>query len=132
MTMYGFNQASCLNWITLCTFFSFKPWFSACFKALMWITFFSLSSILQISFSTFSTFFHLARNGKSLWLLNNVGYSTSTPRKYPVILSSSYFLMKSSLNFEKLFTHSKLFLVIFETLSIHTNYLSVKTLYMMI
>ena len=101
--MYGFNHAFWLNWITLCTFFSFKPWFSACFKAFMWIKYSFLSSILKISFSAFATFFLLGRNGKSSWLLNNFfEYSTSTSWKYPVLLSSSCFFMKSSLNSDNL------------------------------
>ena len=82
--IYGFNHAFCLDWITLYTSFSVIPWFNACFKAPMWITYFPLSSILQISFSTFSTFFLSGRNGKSLWKLNKFfGYWTSTSRKYP-------------------------------------------------
>ena len=106
ISMYVFNHAFWLNWITLRTFFSFKPWFSACFKALIWKADFSLSYILQIRFSTFSTFFRSGRNGKSLWLLSN---SISNSRKYPVLLFSSYFFMKSSLNLHKFFTHLKLF-----------------------
>ena len=84
-----------LNWITLCIFLSFKPWFSACFKALMWTTYFSLSSILQISFLHLLIFSLLDKNGKSLLRLNNFfRYSTSTSRKYPISLFSSYFFMK--------------------------------------
>ena len=110
ISMYVFNHTFWLNWITLRTFFSFKPWFSACFKALMWITYFSLSSMLQISFSTFSTFFRSGRNDTSLWLLSNAyEYSVSNSRKYPVLLFSSCFFMKSSLNLHKFFTHLKLF-----------------------
>ena len=50
------------NRFTLCTSFSINPWFSSCFKALMWMTYFSLSSILQTSFSSFS-FFSLVKIG---------------------------------------------------------------------
>ena len=92
ISIYSFNYASWLNWITLCTLFSINPWFSACFKALMWMTYFSLSSILQTSFSTFSNFFLSGKNGNSLWRPNNfLGYSTSTSRKYPTSLFSLWF-----------------------------------------
>ena len=67
ISIYGFNHASWLNLNTLCTSFNTNPWFNACFKALMCITYFSLSSILQTSFSTFPIFFLSGKNGKSLW-----------------------------------------------------------------
>ena len=51
MSMYDFKHAFWLNWITLRTLFSINPWFSTCFKILMWTSYFSLSSILQTSFS---------------------------------------------------------------------------------
>ena len=57
------------------------------------MTYFSLSSIPQASFSTFSNFFLSGKNGKSLREPNNVfGESTSSSRKYPISLFSLYFL----------------------------------------
>ena len=112
ISMYGFNHAFWLNWI-LCTSFSFKPWFSACFKALLWITYFSIQQNL---------FFHLFFFGVemlNLWLLNNAfGYSTSTSRKYPVLLFSSYFFYEVFIKFWKIFSPTQNpFRVIFETSS---------------
>ena len=50
----------------------------------MCITYFSLSSILVTSFSTFPNFLLSAKNGKSLWRPHNVfGYSISTSRMLP-------------------------------------------------
>ena len=55
---------------------------------------FSLSPILQI------TFFLSGKNGKSLWLLNNVfGYSTSTSRKQPLLQCSSYIFYELFIKF---------------------------------
>ena len=31
ISMYGSNQAFCLNLVSLCTFFNTNPWFNACF-----------------------------------------------------------------------------------------------------
>ena len=45
---------------------------SKSFKALIWITYFSLSFISQISFSTLFIFLLSGRNGKSLWRLKNL------------------------------------------------------------
>ena len=77
---------------------------------LMGTTYFSLSFILQTSFSHFLIVCYSGKNAKSLWRLNkSFGYFTSTSRKYPLFLFSSYFLMKRSLNFNNLFTHLKPF-----------------------
>ena len=109
MLIYDFNQSFWINWIALCTFFSFNPWFNACFKALIWIIYFSLSSILQIRFSTFSTFFLSGKNGKSLWSSNNVfGYSTSTSKISYIIIFIIFFI-KSSLNWDRSSTDLKTF-----------------------
>ena len=85
--MYGFNHASWLNWITLCTFFYISLWFSACFKFLMHITYSVLLSKLVTSFLNFSSFFLSGKNDKSTWSWYNFsGYWNS--RKYPSSLSS--------------------------------------------
>ena len=77
---------------------------------LMGTTYFSLSFILQTSFSYFLIVCYSGKNAKSLWRLNKFfGYFTSTSRTYPLFLFSSYFLMKRSLNFNNLFTHLKPF-----------------------
>ena len=69
---FYFNHASWLNLITLCTVFNFNPLFNACFNALTWMAYFSLSSILQTSSYTFSNFLLSGENGKSLWDPRNV------------------------------------------------------------
>ena len=56
ISIYDFNHAFCWNLITLGTFLNFNPLFDPCFKALMCMINFSLPSILQASFSTFSNF----------------------------------------------------------------------------
>ena len=38
--VYGFNQTFKLNLMSLCTFFETNPWFNACVKFLMWVTYF--------------------------------------------------------------------------------------------
>ena len=84
ISIYDFNHDFCSNLITLRTFLNFNPLFSACFKALMCMTYFSLSSILQTSFSTFSSFLLSGKNGSSLCDPYNVfGYFISTSKKYP-------------------------------------------------
>ena len=72
ISIYDFNHAFCWDLITLCTVFNFAPLINACFKALMCMTYFSLSSILQPSFSTFSNFFLWGKIGGSLWDSHNV------------------------------------------------------------
>ena len=52
----------------LCTFFNFffNPWFNACFKFLMCITYSVLSYKLGKSYSTLSIFIFSGKKGKSL------------------------------------------------------------------
>ena len=103
MPMYGFNHAF---WLNISFFLVLTHDVILVFKGLMWITYFSLSSMVQISFWTFSTSFLPARNSKSLWLLDNVyRYSTSTSRKFLYYYLHQIFFLKSSLNFDKFFTH---------------------------
>ena len=96
--------------MTLWTFFKINPWFNACSKFLMWITYSFLSYQLAPSFSTFFIFFLSDKNGESLWISCNFpGYWTSTSRRYSSSLSSLQFFSKSSLNWEVSFIYSNLF-----------------------
>ena len=102
ISICDFNHGFCWILIILCTFFNFNPWFNACFKAVMCITYFLFSSILQTNFSTFYNVLLCGKNGKSLWeLYNCFGYSVSTSRKYPSSLFSLQFYMKSSLKSDR-------------------------------
>ena len=88
ISMYGFSQAFWLNLIILWNFFKINPWFNACFKFLMWMTYSVSSRKLVTSFSTFSILILSGKNGKSLWSSCNVSkHWTSTSRKYPSSLS---------------------------------------------
>ena len=51
--------------MTLCIFFKTNPWFNACFKFLMCITYSSLSCKFVTSFSVFSVFILSGTKGKS-------------------------------------------------------------------
>ena len=51
-SIHGFNHAFWLNLIILCTFCNSNPWFNACFKFLMCITYSVLSFKLATCFST--------------------------------------------------------------------------------
>ena len=76
--MYGFNQAFSLNLMTLCTFFKPDPSFSACFKFLMWIKYYSSSCRLATHLSMFSFFILSSKKSKSLRSsFNFLEYSTS-------------------------------------------------------
>ena len=86
---YSFRQAFWLNWITVWTFFKTNPWFNACFKFVMCITYWVLLYKLATSFSTLFIFIFSGKNGESLWRLSNFSRSwTSTSRKYLLSLSS--------------------------------------------
>ena len=50
---YNFSKAFWLNLITLCTFFNKNPWFGACFKFLICVTYSFLSCKLAKTFSNF-------------------------------------------------------------------------------
>ena len=64
MSIYGFNHVSCIIELLYV--------FNACFKSLIWTTFFLfLCSISQTSFSTFSNFFLSGKNDIYQWRLNN-------------------------------------------------------------
>ena len=55
--------------MTLLTFCNTNPWFNACFKFLMCITYSCLLCKLATSFSTFPIFILSGKNGKSYWQL---------------------------------------------------------------
>ena len=110
ISIYGFSQTFWLNLITRCTFFKTNLWFNACFQFLMYITYSFLSCKLATSFSTFSVSSFSGKNDKSLWSsCNFLRHWTSTSRKYLSSLSSLYFFIKASINWEISFIHSKLF-----------------------
>ena len=67
--IFGFNQASWLDLMTLCTFSKTDLWFNVCFKFLMQITFlFNHESWLKF-FSFFK--FLSGKKNKSLWITCN-------------------------------------------------------------
>ena len=66
ITIYGFNQAFKLNLMILCTFFNTYPWFNACFRFLICITYSVLSCKLARSFSNFLIFIVSGKKCKSL------------------------------------------------------------------
>ena len=69
----------------------------------MCMTYFSLSSILQTSFSAFSNFFISGKSGNYLWELNNCSrYPGSTSRKYHSFI---VIFTKSSLKSDKYLLH---------------------------
>ena len=85
--------------MTLWIFFKTNPWFNACLKFPMWITY-------SVSLCHFSIFIHSGKSGESLWSpCNFLIYLTLTSRKYPPLLSSLEFFMNSSLNWEVYFIH---------------------------
>ena len=81
ISIYGFIQAFWLNLITLWNFFKNNPWFNACFKFLMCITYPVLSCKLATSFSTFSIYLLSGKNGKSLWSSCNFPWVSTSKKK---------------------------------------------------
>ena len=76
----------------------------------MWMIYSFSSCKLVTSFPTFSILILSGKNGKSFRSLRKfLEYWTSTSRKYPSSLSSLYFYIKSSLNWEVSLIHSFLF-----------------------
>ena len=74
------------------------------------ITYSVLSCKLASNFFTFSIFILSGKNGRSIWSSCNFSvYCTSTSRINPTSLSSLYFLIKASLNWEASSIHSKNF-----------------------
>ena len=101
ISMYGFYRASWLSLMTLSSIFNTNPWFNACFKFLMCITYSVLSCKLAISFSTFTVSILLGQKGISLRRsCSSSRYSTSSSRKYTSLLSSFQFPFKSLLKWD--------------------------------
>ena len=110
MLMYGFNHAFWLNWITLYTFFSINPWFSAYFKVLMWTTYFSFSRMLQTSLLHFLVFSLSGKNGKSIWRLNKLFWILNIYfKKISLITVFAITIYEILTNLENLFIHLKPF-----------------------
>ena len=86
ISVYSFNQASQLNLMTLWTFFNTGPWFSACFKCFIRITYYFLSCNLATNFSSSIL---SSKKDKLFWRPNNfLRYWTSTSGNYISSISS--------------------------------------------
>ena len=93
----------------------------SCLINVMCITYSVLSRKLA---SNFPIFILSEKNGQSLWSLCNFSrYWTSISRKYHLSVSSLWFFMKFSLNWEVSFTSQNYLLEAFATLPNHIDYL---------
>ena len=67
-------------------FFNSNPWFNACFKEVMYTTYFVLSYRLQTNFLHLFISILSGKNGKSVCKPSNIlGYLISTSRIYPFL-----------------------------------------------
>ena len=89
ISMYNFNHASWLNWITLCTFL-ISVHDSMLVLELLYEKHIFLSYKLHTSLLHFLIIILSYKNGKSLCKLSkSFWYSTSTSKIYPILLSLS-------------------------------------------
>ena len=97
--------------MTICTFFITNPWFNACFKFFMCMTYF-LSCQLAISFFTVSILILSGKKGKSFWRLRTFSGRWTTgccSRKFITIFIAAFYqtYIKMSCIFNKLKTSNR-------------------------